>query len=609
MFTPKDPSRPAARPLQPFWKVMHNSFRGLANRVGLPPARKWRARLALIAGGALLALSPLAPAAHAASPARTWYVGASAPPGGDGSARAPFNSLAAVQLASGPGDTIIVLPSAPTVPPLDGGIALKPSQRLIGSGPSVAGPAPPANAPRITNTTPAHNSGDAVELAAGDTVSNLEIAGAYRGGIYGSNVTGVQVDGNNVSGANTSCTEGFFIAQFTFPTDAPGVGAPLPGGIKNGWAGIMIDASTATGTETIQRNYVHDAACSDGIDLRLNGTANLAANISHNSITRIGYSGLYKYQSVMSIGVQTNGASVLDANEDYNTETNIGGQNVDAEGVFGYPSDSSHMTVAVNHNTAAHVGSGLTPYARSANGMEFVILSGDPTASMSIANSSFSDTSGDILEELNLGVGSQMKLSLDNVTATDSTGLGDTGALPFNNGDCLLELDAGSGTTTTLAAAGSNLTNCANNGLTVYSNVVNGSGPAKYLSFGVNSSTITGNRSHNLRVENLTGLTSLAGTVQDTNLGGSSGTNAAFDQPSGTTTNAALDLGGGSLGSSGGNCIAGGAVADAETTGYNVFAEHNWWGAPTGPAPGSVVAVNGTIQTTPFLTRKPAACS
>lgn len=608
MFTAKGPSRPAARTPQPFWKVLRNSLRGLAYPVGRLVARNWRARLALIAGGALLALSPLAPTAHAASSARTWYVSASAAPGGDGSARAPFNSLAAVEQASGPGDTIIVLPSAPTVPPLDGGIALKPSQRLIGSGPPVTGSTPPANAPRITNTTPAQNSGDAVDLATGDTVSNLEITGAYRGGIYGSNVTGVQVDGNNVSGANTSCTEGFFIAQFTFPTNAPGVGGPLPGGIKNGWAGIMIDASSAAGSETVQGNYVHDSACSDGIDLRLSGTADLAAAISHNSIAHLGYSGLYKYQSVMSIGLQTSGSSALNANEDYNTETDIGGQNVDAEGVFGYPSDSSHMTVAVNHNTAAHVGTGVTPYARSANGVEFVILSGDPTASMSIANSSFSDTTGDVLEELNLGVNSQMNLSLNNVTAADSTGLGDSGALAFNNGDCLLELNAGSGTTTTMAATGSHLNNCANNGLTVYSNVVNGSGPAKDLSFGVQSSTITGNRSHNIRVENLTDLTTLAGTVQDTNLNGSSGTNAAFDQPAGTTTNSALDLGGGSLGSSGSNCIAGGAVADAETTGYNVSAEHDWWGAPTGPAPGSVLAVNGSIQTTPFLTRQPAAC-
>jgi hypothetical protein len=42
---------------------------------------------------------------------RGWYVRAAVPPGGDGSPAAAFNSLAAVEHASGPGDMIIVLPS------------------------------------------------------------------------------------------------------------------------------------------------------------------------------------------------------------------------------------------------------------------------------------------------------------------------------------------------------------------------------------------------------------------------------------------------------------------------------------------------------------------
>jgi hypothetical protein len=66
-----------------------------------------------------------------------WYVSAAAGAGGNGSAAAPFNTLVQVQQASGPGDTIIVLPSPLGTPPLDGGIALKAGQRLIGGGPSV----------------------------------------------------------------------------------------------------------------------------------------------------------------------------------------------------------------------------------------------------------------------------------------------------------------------------------------------------------------------------------------------------------------------------------------------------------------------------------------
>src|SRR5580704_12907976 len=75
--------------------------------------------------------------------AAEWFVSAAASQGGNGSLQAPFNSLAAVQQASGPGDTIFVLPSTIQSAPLDGGIALKPGQRLIGAGPPVVGAAAP----------------------------------------------------------------------------------------------------------------------------------------------------------------------------------------------------------------------------------------------------------------------------------------------------------------------------------------------------------------------------------------------------------------------------------------------------------------------------------
>jgi hypothetical protein len=47
-------------------------------------------------------------------PIATWYVSASAQPGGNGSRKRPFESLIFVQGWSAPGDTILILP-----PPLD----------------------------------------------------------------------------------------------------------------------------------------------------------------------------------------------------------------------------------------------------------------------------------------------------------------------------------------------------------------------------------------------------------------------------------------------------------------------------------------------------------
>jgi hypothetical protein len=78
-------------------------------------------------GVALAAL--LAPAPVQAA---TWYVSATAKARGDGSRGKPFASLAEVQQASKPGDIIMIEPAPVSVAPLDGGIVLKPGQKLIG---------------------------------------------------------------------------------------------------------------------------------------------------------------------------------------------------------------------------------------------------------------------------------------------------------------------------------------------------------------------------------------------------------------------------------------------------------------------------------------------
>src|ERR1700689_1000810 len=91
-----------------------------------------------------------------------WYVSASAQANGNGSQGTPFNSLASVESAAKPNDTIIVLPSPASPPPLNGGIALKPGQQLIGAGPSVLSATASDPAPRLTNTTGSSNSGDVV---------------------------------------------------------------------------------------------------------------------------------------------------------------------------------------------------------------------------------------------------------------------------------------------------------------------------------------------------------------------------------------------------------------------------------------------------------------
>jgi hypothetical protein len=533
-------------------------------------------------------------------PSQAWYVSATAAAGGDGSALAPFNTLAAVEQASAAGDSIIVLPSPINAAALDGGIALKAGQRLIGAGPAINNAAPLAAAPKITNTTAARNSGDAVVLAQDVEVANLLIVNSYRGGIYGRDVTGVNLHDNNVSGQNTSCTEGFFIPPFLLPTVIPGVGAYLATGLRNGWAGIMLDASRVNGRLSIHGNFVHDAGCGDGIDLRLNGTASIQADLTRNVVENLAQGATF--QSVLAIGMQTADQARLTANLDYNRQTNIGSANADSEGVFAQLTGPSELIANIDHNTFSNGIGGF-----SANGMEFVILGGNSRGDMHISNSSFTDVTGDVFEEGNLGTDASMNLMLDNVIAARSNGMGNTAVLPFNNGDCLLAAMGGSGNTVTLSVRNSQLSDCVNNGLTVGSNPLPLGASNKLLSFDVQNSKITGNRNYNLRLLNLGALESLSGRVEKSDLRGSKGTNIAFDQK-GSTTQSVLDFGGGALASTGGNCIFGGG-SDAEASGFAVLAQHNWWGNAAGPAAGRTAVSNGgRLDIAPVLLAPPAAC-
>lgn len=553
---------------------------------------------ALVAVASLSAMCA-PPSAGARSKARTWYVKAGASARGHGSRRAPFNSLAAVQRASRPRDTIIVLPSPRATPPLDGGIALKLGQHLRGAGRPVTGTGL-TRLPRIANTRRERHSGDAVELAHGATVRNLVIGPSARGGIYGLNTTGVRVFGNDVSGQNTSCTTGFVVLPFILPTTAPGVGVPI-NGLPNGWAGIMVDADRRSGNVAIAKNVVHDADCGDGIDIRLNGSARVRAGISRNRVTRLKQG--KQFMSLLAIGMQTQGTSRLSASIDHNSETEIGSSGADSEGVFANLADRSHLRANITHNSW-HNGIG----GFSVNGMEMVITSGSPVASMRIADSSFSDSPGDLLEEINFGTNARMSLDLSHVIATRSNGPGNTEAIPGNNGDCLVMGHTGAGDTTSLRMRSTQLTNCVNNGLTVASGVSNGSkGPARSLRFDIDHSRITGNRGDNIRVVTETELTDLQGKVQNTNLSGAGQYAVALEQLSGTTQHSTLDFGGGPLGSAGRNCIFGARAADIEALGFRASARSNWWGRPGGPAPGRVIALNGSVDTSHALASSPQA--
>ena len=348
----------------------------------------------------------------------TWYVSSTAAAGGDGSARAPFNSLQAVDQASAAGDSIIVLASPISAAPLDGGIALKRGQRLIGDGAPVNAGQPLGAAPQLTNSSKAQHNGDAVVLADDVEVSNLMVVNTARGGIYGNDVRGVVIRGNDVSGHNTSCTQGFYIPPFTAPSNIPGVGVDIATGLTNGWAGIMVDASTVSGHVAIHDNHVHDAGCGDGIDLRVSGSADLQADLTHNVIENLkqGYT-LLSLLSLLAMGMQTADHGRLRANLDGNRQTGNGSVNSDSEGVFVQLSGSSELIADIDHNDFSN-GTGHF----SANGLEFVILGGDGHGVVHVRNSSFTDVPGDVIEAASTGENSRLELVLDHSGALQRHG-------------------------------------------------------------------------------------------------------------------------------------------------------------------------------------------
>jgi hypothetical protein len=562
---------------------------------------------------------------------QTWYVSAAAAAGGDGSASAQFNSISQLVTVYGPGDTIMIEP-APVGTFLNGGLPLLPGQRLIGDGPPVLKSSaslipngPPvmvssgaSSLPQITNTTTYLN-GDAIELASNTVVENLVIVGPARGGIYGQNALNVTIRGNDISGFNTSGAPGFVVQPFFSSSYIDGGGTYLESGINAGWAAILLDTGSGSSSVAVSNNYIHDGACGDGIDIRGMNTGDITAQVTFNYITRLVQCS--SVGTIEGIGTQVTGTSHMRAVLVGNTEANTGSPGANMDSLFVDPAESGTLTETIDQNVYMNGIGGA-----STNGFEYIVSNGDGTSSVTISNSYFENNPGDMLQELNFaGEAAKATLILDNVTVVQTTiGRGNPAyAMPpgtltgaTNTGDCLDIVSNGFNDTTIFQMIDSSFTGCDNNGIEVLSNQATGNGPAgniHTIAMDIRNSTSSGAQFYNLWVNVVSPLTHLSVKVQDSDLSVSaSGVAAAFDlQPTGTTTNYAIDLGGGALGSAGRNCIFGGALYNLEATGYNVSAEHNWWGTASGPPSGSVIESEPgfAIDTRKFLQRPPLACS
>ena len=301
--------------------------------------------------------------------------------------------------------------------------------------------------------------------------------------------------------------------------------------------------------------------------------------------------------SILAIGMQALDKAVLHVSQDRNTETYIGSPGADCEGEFANTAGSGQIYDTVDHNTFAHAIGGT-----SCNGFETIVSTGNGKIVANLRNSTFRDNVGDMFEEGNLGSGSTMRFVADNVLADRTSvrggnppGSSDGGSnpIPFNIGDCMVAGHNGAADSTTFVMRNSVFKHC-NNGISLGNNVGqgNGSGPAKQLVADISHSVITGNAKYGLHVLNGTPLTSLHVKIASTAITNNGEPGASFEAEAtgiGTVPDSRLDLGGGGLGSPGGNCLSGNGSGDVEATNLAVVAKGNWWGHPGPPSPGQAV--------------------
>ena len=175
------------------------------------------------------------------SPHTTFYVSADARPNGDGGKRTPFVSLAQAEAASAAGDTIFLLASE-RGSVLDGGIALKPRQKLVGVNADGELLEHAADRVRLTNSTPLPG-GIMVRLSTQNEVAGIHFMNMGHAAISGA--------GTNYSGA--------YIHHATFTGHATEHIEDERGLVY----AITFDASEGT----IDGVAVEDSSFSDGEDL------------------------------------------------------------------------------------------------------------------------------------------------------------------------------------------------------------------------------------------------------------------------------------------------------------------------------------------------------
>jgi large repetitive protein len=220
---------------------------------------------------------------------RVWFVKDDAEAGGLGRSADPFNTLAAAEAASQPGDIIFVFRGDTGTAPLSGGITLKDGQKLWGEGIGLTVPGfgtlvPAGSKPRIANT-----SGDVVLVpATAGNQQNVEVRGldlqasgnAVKVNSTGANVVGVTISDNDITAAGlngVNLTEGG-TGAFTATLGNNAIAA----------TGNGFDARTTAGAGTLTIGFSNNAVSSNATGILIDGSAGgttWITNFANNAVS------------------------------------------------------------------------------------------------------------------------------------------------------------------------------------------------------------------------------------------------------------------------------------------------------------------------------------
>jgi len=233
-------------------------------------------------------------------PTRVWYVSNANAQAGDGRDASPFGTLAAVEGASAPGETIFLLYGNGTTAGYDAGITLQAGQSLTGQGVAADVTAvvngqtvvllEAGNAPTVTNAA----AGATIRLATGNTVQGLNVNSTAGAGISGNGFgtfTAGAVNVAAIGGPSLDLQNGTVAASFASLSSANSSGAGLrlvgvggtlaaPAGVVSNAAGAGVEVSGGNANVSYGGSITGSGTRAASVTARTGGALTLSGDIA-----------------------------------------------------------------------------------------------------------------------------------------------------------------------------------------------------------------------------------------------------------------------------------------------------------------------------------------